>query len=93
MLVMMRYFIEVPAGCEARFTPVSSYKCVPSSSVARSASVVVAQVVPPSRETAAARSVLREKEVAEDAAKRSLAIEGEEVAVNVEERRSAVAGV
>ena len=46
--------------------------------------------MPPSRETAARRSVLRVNDAVEVAAKMSFAMEGEVVAVNVFERRRAV---
>ena len=93
LAVMMRYFIDVPAGCEERLTAVSPYKVVPSSRFASAISVVVAHEVPPSRETAAARSVFNVKEAEDFAANRSLATAGEVEAVKVEERRVMLVGV
>ena len=94
-IVMMRYLSEVPDGCEERLTAVSPYKLLPSSSVVPiCASVVVAHVVPPSRETAAAMSVFKVNAAVEVAVMNICAVEGEEVAVKAFERRVApVVGV
>ena len=59
LAVRMRYFIEVPLGWVETSMLESPYRVVPSSrAVPIWARVVVAQVVPPSLETAAMRSVL-----------------------------------
>ena len=64
--VRMRYFIEVPLGWVETSMLESPYREVPSSKgVPIITRVLVAQVVPPSLETAAMRSVLRGKDADE----------------------------
>ena len=91
-LEKIRYFIDTPAGCEERFTAVSPYNVEPSSSVEMTVSVVVAQVVPPSRETAALKSVFKAIVADDVAANRSFAIAGEVDAVKVFEMRRVRSG-
>jgi len=66
LAVSMRYFIEVPLGWVETSMLESPYRVVPSSKgVPIITRVLVAQVVPPSLETAAMRSVLRVKDADE----------------------------
>src|SRR3989344_7353792 len=68
LAVRMRYFIEVPLGWVETSMLESPYRVVPSSRVVPIwARVVVAQVVPPSLETAAMRSVLSVNDADENA--------------------------